>query len=316
MSRSTRAFIILVPLIVFAFVAVQFLELSESLSRVSIQAWKTTRLQSSQAMGSGLKHLGIARHPQIGKCTVAHGKHNDGYKQALRTHLDHSQYHGYPTYILDRVILKGLWTKEAALLEMMLEVLSKPKGERLKWIFWFDADTVVMNKLVPLEAFLPPDDRNDVHLLYTKDWNGLNNGVFMLRVSEWSVEVLSAIVAYRTFKPEEDLPFTEQSAMEKVLEMEQYKSGAVQCPPQWFNAYPSDGGEADVHFDHAPGQLLVHFAGIGDKSKAIEEWVKKLEDDREKWEMPLARTNYEQQIAEFWDGLEVERSKQEESKGN
>ncbi|CZT24895.1 uncharacterized protein RCC_10623 [Ramularia collo-cygni] len=218
-----------------------------------------------------------------------HGEHNDGYKQALQTHLDHAQYHGYPTYVIDRTILDGLWTKEAALLEMMLEALSKPKSERLRWIFCLCATGFSERR---------------TFVLYTKDWNGLNNGVFMLRVSEWSVSLLSSIVAYRTFKPEEDLPFTEQSAMEKVLELDQYKDGAVECPPRWFNSYPNDGDESNINFHHAPGQLLVHFAGIEDKSKAIGEWVKKLETDREKWEMPLSRTNYEQRIAEFWDGFE------------
>lgn len=237
-----------------------------------------------------------------------HGKYSDGYVQALETHRDHALYHGYPIRVVDHIILQGLWTKEAAVLEMMLEALSKPQGERLKWIFWSDGDTVIMNKLIPLEAFLPPENRDDVHLLYTRDWNGLNNGVFMIRVSEWSVQFLSAIIAYRTFRPEEDLPFTEQSAMDLVLHMPQYRPGTVSVPPQWFNAYTYDSADPVVHFDHSPGQLLVHFAGVTDKSEAIKEWVKKLRSDRGKWEVPLAKTNYEHQVGEFWQNLEVQRT--------
>ena len=198
-----------------------------------------------------------ATQPRIGTCTVAHGEHKQGYQRALKTHLSHGGYHKYPMYLLDRPILSGLWSKEGALLEVLLQEMSKPQSERVEWLFWFDADTVIMNKLIPLETFLPPEERNDVNLLYTKDWNGLNNGVFALRVSTWSLEFLSSILAYRTFRPEEDLPFTEQSAMEKVMHMDKYAKGVVQCPPQWFNSYPGDGDEGDVHFDHRPGQLLV-----------------------------------------------------------
>lgn len=312
MSRCTRSVIILVPLTVFILIATQFFELSETISKISSQTFQPARLQRYHAdKWRALRYLDIPRHPQIGKCTVATG---ENYNAALRTQLDHSDYHGYPTFTLDRKVLDGLWSKEAALLEMMLETLSKPAGERLKWIFWFDADTVIMNKLIPLEAFIPPDSRNDVNLLYTKDWNGLNNGVFMLKVSEWSVAFLASIVAYRTFKPEEHLVFTEQSAMERVLELEQYRDAAVQCPPQWFNAYPRDDDEEDgVHFEFAAGQLLVHFAGIGDKGRVIGEWVEKLESDRKAWEMPIEKTNYEMQIAEFWEGLEMERDEQGDS---
>lgn len=257
-----------------------------------------------------------ATHPTIGKCTVAHGKLEQGYHRALETHLAHSEYHGYPTYLLDHSILEGLWTKEAALLEVVLDQLSKPEDERLRWLFWFDADTVVMNREIPLEAFLPPSDREDVHLLYTKDWNGLNNGVFILRVSTWSLEMLSSILAYRTFKPDEELAFTEQTAMERVIAMPQYKDSVVQCPPQWFNAYPGEHTEEldgrNVHFGHRPGQLLVHFAGVGDKDKAIREWVDKLKGNRSACEIDLYETTYPAQIEAFWEGLKREKEMSED----
>ncbi|PPJ61354.1 hypothetical protein CBER1_11922 [Cercospora berteroae] len=225
-------------------------------------------------------------------CTVAYGKHLEGYQIALNTHAKHGDYHSYPTYLLDHPILDGLWSKELALLDVLLQELSKAKSEQLEWLVWFDADTVIMNKLIPLETFLPPNERNDVHLLYTKDWNGLNNGVFLLRVLNWSLELLSSIVAYRSFKPEDKLPFTEHSAMDKVMQLDKYKHGAVECPPQWFNAYPSDGGDKDVHYDYRLGQMLVD----------------KLEKNRTRWEIPLSRTNYEKQIEEFWRSLNKERS--------
>jgi hypothetical protein len=78
----------------------------------------------------------------------------------------------------------------------------------------------------------------------------------------------------------------------------------VQCPAQWFNAYPTDGGKDKTkHYKYEPGQLLMHFAGVSDKTKVIGAWLERLERDRQVFELPLAETNYEQQISEFWEGL-------------
>jgi hypothetical protein len=95
------------------------------------------------------------------------------------------------------------------------------------------------------------------------------------------------------------------------MKMDQYRDHAVECPPQWFNAYPSDGGGSAVHYNHLPGQLLVHFAGFADKTTMIKEWVEKLEGNRTHWEMSVEDTNYQQQIAEFWDGLSEEHAAEE-----
>jgi hypothetical protein len=34
--------------------------------------------------------------------------------------------------------------------------MEKPVKDRLHWLAWFDADTMNINPLVPLETFLPP----------------------------------------------------------------------------------------------------------------------------------------------------------------
>lgn len=319
MSRAAKLFFSLIFVVTFVVV---FLQMSTGYSHLhQISPWKLGQYTQQQFKAAAsasrptwktIVRLGSAQ-PTIGTCTVAHGKHAEGYERALQSHLLHSEFHGYPAFLLDHPILDGLWSKESALLDVVLNELAKPESERLKWLVWFDADTVIMNKLIPLETFVPPKDRPDIHMLYTKDWNGLNNGVFFMDVSNWSLEMLSSIIAYRSFRPLDELPFTEQSAMEKVLQMNKYRDGALEVPPQWFNAYPSDGGEKDVHFDHRPGQLLVHFAGIGDKSKAIGEWLDKLEKDRAVWELPLRETNYQSQIKAFWDEKEKEyKFKQED----
>lgn len=151
----------------------------------------------------------------------------------MRTHEEHNRLHGYSMFIQRHSILDGYWTKPAYIQSVLLQELSKPESQRLSWLFWFDADTVVMNYKMPLETFLPPDgDDNleDVHIIVTEDWNGLNNGVFGIRIVPDSVNLLASILAFREFRPETMLPFQDQSAMEMVLKQHNFAEHAVTVP--------------------------------------------------------------------------------------
>lgn len=254
-----------------------------------------------QSLGSKVHEPSKHERAKIGKCTSLFGEHNYGYYGALDTHVEHNQLHHYPAYVLDRSIQDDLWSKHAALLEVLLLELAKPEKDRLQWIVWFDADTMILNRLIPLETFLPPPELSSVHVIVTKDWNGLNNGVFYLRISDWSIELLAAALAYRTFRPDDHLPWTEQSAMANLLEESDFTDGAVYVPARWFNSYPA--GDPEYHV--VKGDMTLHFAGVGDKSKAMQEWLYKLAEDRKMWEMELAAMNLTQEVARFWDEYKI-----------
>lgn len=256
------------------------------------------------SLGAYSEQRPLRKRAKIGKCTSIYGTLGTGYYRALDTHVEHNQLHRYPAYILDQAIMDGLWSKETALLQVLLLELLKPKKDRLEWLAWFDADTMILNRRVPLEIFLPPLDMQDVHALVANDWNGLNNGVFYLRVSSWSVNLMANILAYRSYRPEDELRFTEQSAMENLLREGEFKDGAVVVPPRWLNAYPS-GGSEEFSYKVRPGDMALHFAGMGDKEKVIGEWVDELEVNRTMWEVPLAKTNLTREAAWFWEGLRL-----------
>jgi hypothetical protein len=117
---------------------------------------------------------------------------------------------------------------------------------------WFDADTLVMNLETPLETFLPPANHsalNEVDLLITTNWDGLNSGVFAMRVSTWSVSLLSAILAYPIYEStrmQKDR-FRDQSAFQYLLEDGKSpladlpmkgKDRWAKVPMRWFNSLP------------------------------------------------------------------------------
>lgn len=166
-----------------------------------------------------------------------------------------------------------------------------------------------MNPNLPVETFLPPPDRLDVHLLLTKDWNGMNNGNFPIRVHPWSVELLSAVISYPVMNPDVELFWSDQSALSNILESNKYFSKAVvYCPLRWFNAYmglPNGEGlnpESPEHLQVHRGDLLVHFPGTpGDKlDETMGPYLDIAEAHRGEWERSLEDTDYVQETESFW----------------
>ncbi|KAJ5726493.1 galactosyl transferase GMA12/MNN10 family protein [Penicillium malachiteum] len=244
--------------------------------------------------------------PRVGKVSMIYGD-RPIYNRALASHEEHSRRHNYPMSILRTPIIDRKWNKYLILLSTVLRELEKPEDER-----WFDSDTVLMNLNLPLEVFLPPPNLPDVHMLVSQDQNGINNGVFFIRVHSWSFELLNSALAYPRLNKNTQLPFGDQSALGKVLEENEYFSqSVVYCPSRWFNPYRrSENGELPqtealpksmvIH----PGDLLVHFAGTADAGKleeAMRPYIEISEQRRPDWNVPLENTHYVKQAALFWD---------------
>jgi hypothetical protein len=156
--------------------------------------------------------------PKFGKITATFGEPDPPYENAIASHNLHNQIHGYPHFILREQMLRGLWSKHAYILTIIGNELAKPENERLKWVLWHDRDTVLMNPQLPLDIFVPPSPAFDhIHMLVTNDRNGLNNGVFLCRVSGASFKFFASALSIREYQPEIQLKYTEQSGMEEVI---------------------------------------------------------------------------------------------------
>lgn len=269
---------------------------------------------------------------RIGIVTAHFGEAKEHYQMAFQTHLFHSLVHGTEVRVMCDPIVDDLWNKPAYILDLLFREMMKPEKERLEWVQWVDRDTLILDQCRPISSFLPPekgryglwwvrDDEpneerkpqaNTTHLLVTEDWNGLNNGVFLLRVNRWAIELFTAILAFRHYRPEVDLPFTEQSAMEQVLRTEQFRGQTRYVPQHWFNAY--EGGAAQMfeerkdeeglkQFQARRGDYLVHFAGHSRKDEAIREWTSMLDQSGDVWEENRVQRDVSQEIETFWKGL-------------
>ena len=166
---------------------------------------------------------------------------------------------------------------------------------------WFDCDSVLLNPKLGLSHFLPPAEFSDANVLVTNDANGLNNGVFFIRVSAWAIEVMSANVAYRTFNPNQQLTFQDQSALDNIFNMEKFREQVVYCPQRWFNAYQSGFLNETIEANQVRrGDLVVHFAGVGNKLERMNYWCDIAEKHLPDWEVDIVHTSYPEEIEEFW----------------
>ena len=76
-----------------------------------------------------------------------------------------------------------------------------------------------MNPQIQLDIFIPPTPEfSYVNMLVTNDRHGLNNGCFLIRINPWAVKLLSGVIAFHSFKPEVELKYSEQSALEEMIE--------------------------------------------------------------------------------------------------
>jgi mannan polymerase II complex MNN10 subunit len=226
-------------------------------------------------------------------------------------------------------IVDDLWNKPAFILDLLMREMMKPAKQRLEWIMWVDRDTMILDQCRSMSSFLPPDksgyaswwhlndsrvsgtvkNATEVNLLVTTDWNGLNNGVFLLRVNNWAISLFTAILAFRHYKPDVDLPFTEQSAMEQIIRTEQFRHQTHVVPQHWFNAYDHGGPKMFAYQNDTSGldtnmvrrgDYLVHFAGHPEKELVINEYVEMLKELPDIWESGTVQRDVSANITDFW----------------
>ena len=181
-------------------------------------------------------------------------------------------------------------------------------------IRWFDADTVILNPSVPWSLFLPPADFEDIHFLGSQDQNGFNAGMMMVRVHEWSVNMLAEVVALRQLRPEAKFDFYDQGATRWVNERPGYEEHLTYQPHDWWNAFGQSGEPYNTD------RFMLHFAGVDccgqpeKKTTVMGRWLDMVENHPEKHEMPMANTTYPAQVEQYWKTFKAARTAMERAK--
>ncbi len=134
------------------------------------------------------------------------------------------------------------WSKVPFMLEELL---------KCEWLFWTDADALVMNAAVPLTRFV----QDSAEMVLSCDpYNGINCGHWFVRNSEWSAEFLERVYSQVEFLHH---PFWETAAMIHLYaEDAEVRRHVAVVPNKLFNGYPYPGA------GYSAGDFIVHFAGL------------------------------------------------------
>jgi hypothetical protein len=119
------------------------------------------------------------------------------------------------------------------------------------WLYWSDADSLVMDGTVRMERFL--DESYD--LVVTREdvgvgMGGINAGQFFLKRSDWSLRFLDEVWVQTQFVGH---PMEEQAAMMHLMRTRDLSRNVKIVTQRSFNSYP---------LNYQRGDFLLHFAGL------------------------------------------------------
>lgn len=192
---------------------------------------------------------------EIAVVSLAAGKEfREVVQLGLKNKQDYCTQHGYDFICGEESLDKArgiTWTKLLLLLKAM-------ENSEYRWVFWTDADALIMNTDLLLEDLI---DEN-YNLIINYDFNGFNAGHFLIRNCEWSRQFLKKAYSHKEFI---DDPEWEQGAMLAVLRESSYAAATKTVPQRLMNSFPDLYGQL-LQATYQPGDFILHFAGIREPS--------------------------------------------------
>jgi len=195
--------------------------------------------------------------------------------------------HGYQLFDESNQVDKSRppgWSKVPAVRRLF-------KEENCTWVFFLDADTVIMDSARKLEEFIPTDPTK--HLVMAPDKtmkNGYNSGAWFLRNSEWSLDLLEKWWSKTWHVRQVGISKSgDQAGLNACLKGVFAENGQGLAPKQCnFNSFaaivdPKEYPDHEVHFKqkeyflseyyYHKGDFLMHAAGVDNKEVVVREFL-------------------------------------------
>ena len=133
------------------------------------------------------------------------------------------------------------------------------------WVFWTDADSLVMNPAITLESIIARGiaQGGDRDMILTREAGGspINTGQWLIRNTEWSRTALARIGAADA--PNSRPHWLEQGALVDWLKAEPARWQRIAVlPPRIMNSTPGRGAYPDLHLGpsrYRHGDFIIHF---------------------------------------------------------
>lgn len=149
-------------------------------------------------------------------------------------------------------------------------------------------------------------------MICAQDFNGLNAGLFFLRVGEWTSLFLANVLSTGRPLPGK-IDFWEQGAMNEVLaKVHYFKDATVMVPQDWFNVYPKldSPGPLEEGFEDTvpPGTFIVHLVGDTKFSPGLfDRYLSFGEGEKVDYHSQIAANSLKDRTAAYWKELQESR---------
>ncbi|KAG8530675.1 uncharacterized protein KY384_004030 [Bacidia gigantensis] len=260
--------------------------------------------------------------PKIIQCSMSWGDMAHVYPNALETHSKHGKRWGYRTHHFGHKIVHAEkaqsenFNRLYYIQSIMLQELRKPPILRAAWVVWYDADTILLNTEIPWETFLPPKDAlfSNINMLVTKDGEDFTDGIFFIRVCEWSLEAISSAIAFPNLQPQEYITLATGggSTLQWAFDRPHFRKHRMYQPQHWWNEHEhvhkqptNDSAEDESETESVmKGVINMHFPQKqANREKSVEWWLTELQQSPKEFVIALDDTKYEKEIDDFWSLL-------------
>lgn len=204
----------------------------------------------------------------IALVSMAIGKEfKETVKSGLENKKQYCKEHGYDFICGEESLDPSrplVWSK----ILLIQQVLENPK---YRWVFWSDADSLIMNTAVCLEDFI---DEN-YNLILTKSDNSYNFGQFFLQNTDWSKNFLGDVYSHT-----ECINHIKSENMAMTTEIESnadLKNHTKVLPARLMNSTICN----TLKYGYKKGDFIIHFAGCHDPlGKLMNDYSKLVVDDK------------------------------------
>lgn len=141
------------------------------------------------------------------------------------------------------------WSKILA----VLKVMENPK---YKWVFWVDADSIIMNTAIRVEDLI--DEKYD--FIINEDCNGLNAGVFLIRNCNAAKKFLQGVYD----RPDaRNFAWADTDAIEwELKDKKEFATLTKKVPQRLLNSYPAETAGNNIAALFHDGDFIIHFASL------------------------------------------------------
>lgn len=176
---------------------------------------------------------------------------------------NYAKKHEYDLFLYHNVLDQsrpGAWSKIRAIQRHLKDY---------DWIYWSDADSLIMNTDVKLEDII--DDKFNMVISKEVYRGDLNTGSFLIKNCDWSQQLLKEVYEQSQFI---NHSFWEQAALKHVFQKKPKLLEQVKILQQRaLNSSIWPEGPSGLY---QQGDFVIHFLGPCNKESLMREWIQKV----------------------------------------